>query len=437
MTMTHDTQQQLELDKPRRALIARSDSILHWIAASSGNGVPEKTVSIMHNHADDCAEWLMESIGFEDFDAWLDRLSVDDRGEFEVAILPFVLLIHHSFTPNVYEMIGDSLQGVAFRDKFPMGMVSEVQRLMKNSFVESGSELSGQLSGILQPKLVPDNFHSMLHPELFAQINGQVRSKVYRDILTCTYSGWVPDERGVRALTALSEQCEPGMARRNLDQLAAQIVYFAPSKCPGIRQKLVGHAEITMDECSQRMGLAMGVNAANQDNLHVPMLGEAVSMCPEYRERVMRQDMFEAIKQMLDFPKPGTSMPKTCAGIAEICLAVELSQHDINFLLHKIIGGCTTGRLYDLDKQPASVGLEPIVALAVDRDYLSIRKDGAIPELVCGMIKIVDPEILLEIAGEDDARNSFMYKLTHNDQHLHRLKDGEILDACFSSDLGL
>lgn len=435
--MTHDTQQRLDLEKQRRALIARSDSILHWLGESSGNSVPEKAVSMLNNHADDCAEWLMESVGFEDFDAWLDRLSVDDRGEFEVAILPFVLLVHHSLTPNMYEMIGDSLQGVSFRDKFPMGMVSEVQRLMKSSFVESGGDLSGQLAGILQPKLVPDDFQSMLHPELFAQIQGRVKSKVYRDILTCAYSGWVPDERGVRALTALSEQCEPEMARRHLGQLAAQVVYYAPSKCPGIRQKLLGHTHITMDECSQRMGLVMGVNAANQDNPHLPMLAEAMSMCPEYRERVMREDMIEAIKQMLDFPKPGTSIPKTCAGIAEICRTIEVSQHDINFLLHKLIGGCTTGRLYDLDKQRASVGLDPIVALAVDRDYLSIRNDTSIPEFVCSMLKIVKPEILLELAGEDDARNSFMYKLTHNDQHLHRLKDGEILDACFSSDLGL
>ncbi|AXH59827.1 hypothetical protein [Pseudomonas amygdali] len=435
--MIQVSKQQLELEKQRRALISRSDSILHWLSESNGGGVPEQAVSTIHNHADDCAEWLMESIGFEDFDVWLDRLSVDDRGEFEVAILPFVILVHHSFTSGVYEMIGDSLQGVDFWEKFPLEMVGEVRKLMKNTFVKSGGDLSGQLSGILQPKLVPDNFHSMLHPELFAQINGQVKSKVFRDVIICTYSGWVPDERGVRALTALSAQFEPAVAQRHLDQIAAHVIYYAPSKCPGMRKKLLGHPEITMDECSRRMGMVMGLNAENRENTHVLMLAEAVAMCPDYRKLVMRQDMVEAIKRMLDFPKPDTSIIKVCEGIAEICKAVGLSLHDINFLLHQVIGGCTAGRLYDLDKQPANIGLEPIVALAVDRDYLSIRKDGSIPEFVCCMLKIVEPEILLELAGEDDARNSFMYKLTHNDQHLHRLKDGETLDTCFSSDLGL
>lgn len=437
MIIQHDTQHLMELEKNRRALIAKSDEILSWLASSVGKPVPEFSVMRILNHSDDCAEWLMDSVHFDDFDDWLDRLSADDRAEFETSLLPFTLLAHNSYTHNLYEMIGESLKGQEFRHKFEHSMVDEVRKFMKMSFVKSGGDLSGTLDSILLPKLVSEDGRFMLHPELYAQVNGLAKVNIYKAVVTCTYAGWAPEERGVRALTALANKVDPELGQRYLEQVAPQLVHFAPSKCPVMRKKLTGNQDISMDECSQRMAIVMGMNAANLENPQLPLLAEAIDLCPDYREKVMRLDMAESIRNMIDNPKPEASQAATCTGIAKTCKTLGLTQHDINWLLLKVIGGHGNGKLGDLDSKPASEGLNPILTVAIQRGYDTIREFSALAELACEMLKISDPQTVLEVTKNDDASNAFMYKLTQNDQFLHRVKDGEHLDSCFSSDLGL
>ena len=437
MNTQYDAQRELELVQIRNALIAKSDQILSWLTSSKGKSVPELAVMAMANHSDDCAQWLMESVGFEDFEDWLATLSDEDRGEFEVAILPFTLLSHNSYTHNIYEMIGDSLKGQDFRDKFDLSMVEEIRKLMKQSFVKSGGDISGALDTILLPKLVPEDGRSMLHPELYAQISALGMHNTYKDVVTCTYGGWVPDERGVRALTALANKVDPALGQRYLTHAAPQIIHFPPSQCPGMREKLTGRQDVSMDECSQRMGIVMGMIKSNLDNPQLPMLVEAVQLCPDYRRLVMRQDMSDSIRPMIEEIKTGTTSAPTCKAIANLCAALELSQYDINYLLLKLIGGHTNGKLLDLDRQPPAEGLDPIIKLAVDRSYDTIREYSAVAELTCNLLVISEPGVLMDLCAEDDVRHGFMYKLTQNPQHLRHIRAGATLDSCFSSDLGL
>jgi len=437
--MNSDTMHQdIELEKTRMGLISTSHQVMAWLAETKGKTLPELAITKMISHAQACANWLIDSVGFADFDDWLDALSEDDRDEFESAILPFVLLIDHARTYGVYEMVGESLKGKSFCDKFPMSLTEELRSILKLTAMryQDLEGVTGSAAEILLPKLIDEDSRIMLHPELHVDINGLAKLELYRQIITCTFTGWIPEERGVRALNALGSKVDEGLAARLIERVANHVIFTSPSKCPSMRLKLTGSMEVTQDECSQRMAIAMGAIAGNLENPQIPFLVEAVDLCPEYRQHVMRDDMFDAIKQMINNHKPEVTVASVCEGLAHACQALKLDQYDINYLLLKTMGSHTNGKIRDLEKVPAAVGLRPLLVLSTSRNYNTIVAD-VLPRLTCELLKISDRTVVMEAAGADDKIKGFMYKLTQDLQFLKDVKDSKTLDNCFGGDLGL
>lgn len=413
-----------------------SHRLMSWLSESSSRPAPAHSLVTVQQHADACAAWLSHSIGTDEMSHWLTSLSMNERVEFEESILPFCLLVQTDYCTSLYSDIGKVMGERSLAESFPSSLVQEIKDIMDVVIIEDSSSKFRSMLKQLAPPLIIGNLKWMLHPELHCEVFGKPGFDAYRNILQAAYEGFVPEALAIRALKSMGQSYSGSIGQKVIERVAGDITLYSPLACPDLREFLTGSTTPGLDECSRRMSIVTTAAAEGVLSERMDFMVQAAAMNVEYRNNVLMSDLLEGIAAIIDKPRPDVSIEQSCGAIAEACMVLGLSQHEINHVVFKSLKQYTNGKLREMRKLPAEAGLKTLIDLASSRQYDTLIAE-VLPTLICKMIKISDPQVVQNAVDNDEKLIGFMYKLTGDQQHLTKIKSGPVLDNCFSKDLGL